>query len=72
MPAANCARLAEFVAQKWGVDSGAVRFVADGVEADTADGLQRWTFDDLAHKAWFGRVSLSAQGFIARQRFTGT
>ncbi len=57
------ARLAEFVAQKWGVDPAAVRFLADGVEADTTDGLQRWAFDDLAHKAWFGRVSLSAQGF---------
>lgn len=57
------ARLAEFAAQKWGVDAGAVRFVADGVDADTAAGRQRWDFADLAHKAWFARVSLSAQGF---------
>ena len=56
-------RLSEFAAKKWDVNASAIRFVNDGIEADVNGATQRWSFDDLAHNAWFARVSLSAQGF---------
>jgi len=56
-------RLAEFVARKWDVSPSSIRFVNDGVEADVNGAMQRWSFGDLAHKAYMARVSLSAQGF---------
>ena len=57
-------RLAEFIAGKWQVDVASLRFGGDGVTADSGDGQTRQiAFADLAHDAWFTRVSLSAQGF---------
>ncbi|MBL8385312.1 MAG: xanthine dehydrogenase molybdopterin binding subunit [Burkholderiales bacterium] len=68
------ARLAAHAAALWGVAPEAVRF-AGGRVASAAHSL---AFDELAHKAWFARVSLSAQGFYAtpeihwdRQRLHG-
>jgi len=52
-------RLAEFVAERYGVAEDAVRFVDDEVVA----GDTRIPFARLAHEAWFARVSLSATGF---------
>ena len=44
--------------------SQSLRFGGDGVTADSGDGQTRQiAFADLAHDAWFTRVSLSAQGF---------
>jgi len=57
------ARLAEFIAQRWNVDAASLHFGDDGVTAETSDGRKRIAFEDLAHDAWFARVSLSAQGF---------
>jgi len=57
-------RLAEFIAGKWQVGVASLRFDGDGVTADSSDGQTRQiAFADLAHDAWFARVSLSAQGF---------
>lgn len=56
-------RLAEFAARKWDVSPSAIAFVNDGIEADVSGVRERWSFDDLAHKAYMVRVSLSAQGF---------
>jgi xanthine dehydrogenase large subunit len=56
-------RLSGFAAKKWDVNASAIRFVNDGIEADVNGATQRWSFDELAHNAWFARVSLSAQGF---------
>jgi len=56
-------RLADFAARKWDVSPSAIHFVNDGIEADVNGATERWSFDDLAHKAYMARVSLSAQGF---------
>ncbi len=56
-------RLAEFAARKWDVSLSAIHFVNDGIEADVCGVRERWSFDDLAHRAYMARVSLSAQGF---------
>ena len=58
------ARLAGFAAAQWAVPTERVHLVADGIEAVTHDGVRhRWSFAELAHAAWFHRISLSAQGF---------
>ena len=56
-------RLAEFAAKKWDVNASAIRFINDGIEAESNGATLRMPFDELAHDAWFARVSLSAQGF---------
>jgi xanthine dehydrogenase large subunit len=56
-------RLAEFAGHKWDVSPSEIHFVNDGIEADVSGGRERWSFDDLAHRAYVARVSLSAQGF---------
>ena len=52
-------RLTAFAAETWGVDPGEVVF--DNGEVRVGD--ERITFAELAHRAWMGRVSLSATGF---------
>ncbi|MBL8377769.1 MAG: xanthine dehydrogenase molybdopterin binding subunit [Burkholderiales bacterium] len=54
-------RLAAHVAGLWQVDAAAVVFAGDRVSC----GPHAMDFSELAHKAWFARVSLSAQGFYA-------
>ena len=54
-------RLAAHAAQLWKVDADTVRF-ADG-KVMAAD--HSMVFAELTHKAWFARISLSAQGFYA-------
>lgn len=56
-------RLAEFAARKWDISPSAIHFANDGIEADVNGARERWSFDDLAHKAYMARVSLSAQGY---------
>ena len=56
-------RLAEFAAKKWDVNASAIRFINDGIEAESNGATLRMPFDELVHDAWFARVSLSAQGF---------
>jgi len=53
------ARLAEFAAAKFGVDSEAVVFEAGFVQA----GSERISFDELVAAAYMARVQLSATGF---------
>ena len=55
------ARLASHVAALWGVDAANVQFADGKVRA----GDKAMSFGELAHKAWFARISLSAQGFYA-------
>ncbi len=55
------ARLAAHAAQLWQVDANEVTFADDAVSA----GNHAMPFAELAHKAWFARISLSAQGFYA-------
>ncbi|MFN0162224.1 MAG: xanthine dehydrogenase molybdopterin binding subunit [Burkholderiales bacterium] len=54
-------RLAAYLAGLWQVDAGAVVFADDRVDC----GPHSMGFSELAHKAWFARISLSAQGFYA-------
>ena len=55
------ARLAAHAAQLWQVDASDVTFASGSVSA----GAHAMPFTELAHKAWFARISLSAQGFYA-------
>ena len=55
------ARLAAHVASLWNVSADDVRFAGGTVTADS----HSMPFRELAHKAWFARISLSAQGFYA-------
>jgi xanthine dehydrogenase large subunit len=52
-------RLIEFAAVEYGVREDEVVFGANEVQV----GDDRLSFAELVHKAWFGRVSLSATGF---------
>ncbi len=54
-------RLADYVAGLWKVPAETVCFAGGQVLA----GAQAMPFTELAHKAWFARVSLSAQGFYS-------
>jgi xanthine dehydrogenase large subunit len=56
-------RLSDFAAKKWDVNATAIRFVNDGIEAESNGAKLRTPFDELVHDVWFARVSLSAQGF---------
>ncbi|WP_271066371.1 xanthine dehydrogenase molybdopterin binding subunit [Caulobacter sp. NIBR1757] len=53
------ARLADFMGQEFGVDPAAVRFEGGNVHA----GDEVLSFTELARRAWFNRISLSAAGF---------
>ena len=53
------ARLAEFMGKAFGVDPAAVRFEDGNVHA----GDEVLSFTELARRAWFNRISLSAAGF---------
>ncbi len=53
------ARLAEFMGKEFGVDPAAVRFENGNVHA----GDEVLSFTELARRAWFNRISLSAAGF---------
>ena len=55
------ARLAAHAARLWNVNADGVQFAGGRVSADA----HSMPFAELAHKAWFARVSLSAQGFYA-------
>ncbi len=55
------ARLAAHVARLWSVNPDAVQFAGGMVSA----GSHTMQFAELAHKAWFARISLSAQGFYS-------
>ena len=55
------ARLAAHVAKLWSVNADAVQFAGGQVSADG----HTMPFAELAHKAWFARISLSAQGFYS-------
>jgi xanthine dehydrogenase large subunit len=66
-------RLTAFAAESWGVESRDVVFDNGEVQI----GEERLSFAELAHKAWMGRVALSATGFyrtpkIAYDRTTMT
>ena len=54
-------RLAGYVAGIWNVPAESIRFAGGQVSA----GVHAMAFAELAHKAWFARVSLSAQGFYS-------
>ena len=58
------ARLAAHVAALWQVEADAVQFAGGQVSAAG----HSMPFAELAHHAWFARVSLSAQGFYATPR----
>jgi xanthine dehydrogenase large subunit len=53
------ARLADFMATEFNVDAAAVRFEGGNVQAGDAV----LSFAELARRAWFNRISLSAAGF---------
>ena len=53
------ARLADFMGKEFGVDPNAVRFEGGNVHA----GDEVLSFTELARRAWFNRISLSAAGF---------
>ncbi|MDB5471059.1 MAG: xdhB, partial [Caulobacter sp.] len=53
------ARLADFMAREFKVDASAVRFEGGNVHA----GDETLSFTELARRAWFNRISLSAAGF---------
>jgi xanthine dehydrogenase large subunit len=53
------ARLAAFMAAEFGVEAAAVRFENGNVHA----GDEVVSFTELARRAWFNRISLSAAGF---------
>ena len=53
------ARLANFMGKEFGVDPNAVRFEGGNVHA----GDESLSFTELARRAWFNRISLSAAGF---------
>jgi xanthine dehydrogenase large subunit len=53
------ARLAAFMAAEFGVEAAAVRFEGGNVHA----GDEVLSFTELARRAWFNRISLSAAGF---------
>ena len=53
------ARLAAFMAAEFGVEAAAVRFEGGNVHA----GEEVLSFTELARRAWFNRISLSAAGF---------
>jgi xanthine dehydrogenase large subunit len=57
------ARLAEFLAEAWGVDAGALRWHDGAVHADVDGAPRRITLADLARRAYMARISLSAQGY---------
>ena len=52
-------RLAAYLAGSWGVNADEVHFGGGHATA----GSRSMPFAELAHKAWFARISLSAQGF---------
>ena len=53
------ARLADFMGKEFGVDPNTVRFEGGNVRA----GDELLSFTELARRAWFNRISLSAAGF---------
>jgi xanthine dehydrogenase large subunit len=56
-------RLVEWLALAWDVPPQSIAW-RDGAAHALVDGMPRSiTLDELAHKAWFARVSLSAQGY---------
>jgi xanthine dehydrogenase large subunit len=55
------ARMVEFVSGLWECEAGYIEFADRKVSC----GDKSMSFADLAHKCWFGRISLSANGFYA-------
>ncbi|MCX8097488.1 MAG: xanthine dehydrogenase molybdopterin binding subunit [Casimicrobiaceae bacterium] len=71
-------RLAAFLAEHWGCPAEALRFCADGVEAQLGDELKRWSIEQVIERAYLARVPLWAAGFYKtpkihwdRERFRG-